>query len=197
MIDNPPGWLQEWSRQIGAELKDGLRENPSWIAFALRGRNRLPHLHGVGTRPVRRARTSAPCSIGRRKPSPPSPAPGARTSTRTEVPYRRRTGGRALTSLSLTLVSPPDPALHLVPFRRDGSPTRYSVARVAGETVAGRRTPRYLPDDVARGAGMRGSSSGTGARCWRPRWRPRWPGSGSGAWLGSNCAAARSALCAR
>ena len=34
MIDNPPGWLQEWSGQIGAELKDALRENPSWIAFA-------------------------------------------------------------------------------------------------------------------------------------------------------------------
>jgi predicted dithiol-disulfide oxidoreductase (DUF899 family) len=35
MIDHPPAWLQEWSVQIGAELKDGLRENPSWIAFAL------------------------------------------------------------------------------------------------------------------------------------------------------------------
>ena len=34
MIDNPPDWLEEWSGQIGAELKDGLRENPSWIAFA-------------------------------------------------------------------------------------------------------------------------------------------------------------------
>ena len=34
MIDNPPDWLQEWSGQIGAELKDGLREGPSWIAFA-------------------------------------------------------------------------------------------------------------------------------------------------------------------
>ena len=34
MIDNPPGWLEEWSRQVGAELKDGLREGPSWIAFA-------------------------------------------------------------------------------------------------------------------------------------------------------------------
>src|SRR5438067_2307812 len=34
MIDNPPDWLQEWSRQVGAELKDGLREGPSWIAFA-------------------------------------------------------------------------------------------------------------------------------------------------------------------
>jgi predicted dithiol-disulfide oxidoreductase (DUF899 family) len=34
MVDNPPGFLQEWSRQIGAEPKDGLREAPSWIAFA-------------------------------------------------------------------------------------------------------------------------------------------------------------------
>src|SRR5260370_41271959 len=34
MIDNPPVWLQEWSGQTGAKLKDGLRENPSWIAFA-------------------------------------------------------------------------------------------------------------------------------------------------------------------
>ena len=33
-IDNPPDWLEDWSRQVGAELKDGLRENPSWIAFA-------------------------------------------------------------------------------------------------------------------------------------------------------------------
>jgi predicted dithiol-disulfide oxidoreductase (DUF899 family) len=37
MIDHPPDWLQDWSRQIGAELKDGLRENPSWIAFAREG----------------------------------------------------------------------------------------------------------------------------------------------------------------
>jgi predicted dithiol-disulfide oxidoreductase (DUF899 family) len=34
MVDSPPGWLREWSGQIGAELKDGLRENPGWIAFA-------------------------------------------------------------------------------------------------------------------------------------------------------------------
>ena len=34
MIDNPPGWLQDWAGQVGAELKDGLREGPSWIAFA-------------------------------------------------------------------------------------------------------------------------------------------------------------------
>jgi predicted dithiol-disulfide oxidoreductase (DUF899 family) len=34
MIDDPPDWLQEWSKQVGAELKDGLREGPGWIAFA-------------------------------------------------------------------------------------------------------------------------------------------------------------------
>ena len=34
MIENPPDWLEEWSGQIGAGLEDGLRENPSWIAFA-------------------------------------------------------------------------------------------------------------------------------------------------------------------
>jgi predicted dithiol-disulfide oxidoreductase (DUF899 family) len=34
MIDNPPDWLADWSRQIGAGLQDGLREGPGWIAFA-------------------------------------------------------------------------------------------------------------------------------------------------------------------
>jgi predicted dithiol-disulfide oxidoreductase (DUF899 family) len=37
MIDNPPDWLMEWSEQIGAELKDGMREAPAWIAFAREG----------------------------------------------------------------------------------------------------------------------------------------------------------------
>jgi len=34
MLDDPPGWLQDWAADIGAELKDGLREGPTWIAFA-------------------------------------------------------------------------------------------------------------------------------------------------------------------
>jgi predicted dithiol-disulfide oxidoreductase (DUF899 family) len=34
MIDNPPAFLEDWSRQIGARLEDGLREAPSFIAFA-------------------------------------------------------------------------------------------------------------------------------------------------------------------
>ena len=37
MIANPPDWLQDWSEQVGADLKDGLREAPSWIAFARDG----------------------------------------------------------------------------------------------------------------------------------------------------------------
>ena len=35
MIADPPDWLQEWSRQTGAPLEDGLREVPGFIAFAL------------------------------------------------------------------------------------------------------------------------------------------------------------------
>jgi len=34
MLDAPPEWLQDWGKQVGAKLEDGLRENPSWIAFA-------------------------------------------------------------------------------------------------------------------------------------------------------------------
>ncbi len=33
-LDDPPEWLQEWGRQIGAKLEDGLREGPGFIAFA-------------------------------------------------------------------------------------------------------------------------------------------------------------------
>jgi predicted dithiol-disulfide oxidoreductase (DUF899 family) len=34
MIEAPPEWLEEWSEQVGADLKDALGEVPSWIAFA-------------------------------------------------------------------------------------------------------------------------------------------------------------------
>ena len=34
MVENPPDWMQEWSDQVGAKLEDGLREAPSFIAFA-------------------------------------------------------------------------------------------------------------------------------------------------------------------
>jgi predicted dithiol-disulfide oxidoreductase (DUF899 family) len=34
LIDDPPEWLEDWGRQVGAKLEDGLREGPSFIAFA-------------------------------------------------------------------------------------------------------------------------------------------------------------------
>ena len=34
VLNDPPEFLVEWSGQTGAELKDGLLENPGWIAFA-------------------------------------------------------------------------------------------------------------------------------------------------------------------
>ena len=34
MLDDPPEWLEDWGRQVGAKLEDGLREGPSFIAFA-------------------------------------------------------------------------------------------------------------------------------------------------------------------
>jgi predicted dithiol-disulfide oxidoreductase (DUF899 family) len=34
MIEHPPDWLEFWSKQVGAELADGLREAPGYIAFA-------------------------------------------------------------------------------------------------------------------------------------------------------------------
>ena len=40
-------------RQIGAELKDGLRESPSWIAFALENGTVYHTYTVVGARPVR------------------------------------------------------------------------------------------------------------------------------------------------
>lgn len=34
MIADPPEWLRDWGRQVGANLEDGLREGPGFIAFA-------------------------------------------------------------------------------------------------------------------------------------------------------------------
>jgi predicted dithiol-disulfide oxidoreductase (DUF899 family) len=46
MVENPPEWLEDWSRQIGAGLADGLREGPGWIAFALQD-GRVFHTYTV------------------------------------------------------------------------------------------------------------------------------------------------------
>jgi len=34
ILAGPPEWLEDWGRQVGAKLEDGLREAPSFIAFA-------------------------------------------------------------------------------------------------------------------------------------------------------------------
>ncbi|MFL5837612.1 MAG: DUF899 family protein, partial [Solirubrobacteraceae bacterium] len=34
IVEDPPEWLEDWGRQVGAKLEDGLREAPSFIAFA-------------------------------------------------------------------------------------------------------------------------------------------------------------------
>src|SRR5215210_4984929 len=34
MVNDPPDWLEEWGRQVGAKLEDGLREAPGFIALA-------------------------------------------------------------------------------------------------------------------------------------------------------------------
>jgi predicted dithiol-disulfide oxidoreductase (DUF899 family) len=34
IIADPPDWMQDWARQTGADLEDGLREAPGFIAFA-------------------------------------------------------------------------------------------------------------------------------------------------------------------
>src|SRR3954466_12241893 len=33
MVDNPPEWLEDWGRQVGARLQGGPRQKPSLIAF--------------------------------------------------------------------------------------------------------------------------------------------------------------------
>jgi predicted dithiol-disulfide oxidoreductase (DUF899 family) len=35
MLEEPPDWLQDWAKDVGTELEEGMLENPGWIAFAL------------------------------------------------------------------------------------------------------------------------------------------------------------------
>jgi len=46
MVEDPPDWLTNWGKQVGANLEDGLRENPSYIAFA-RENGRVFHTYTV------------------------------------------------------------------------------------------------------------------------------------------------------
>ncbi len=46
ITENPPEWMVDWGRQIGAKLEDGMRENPSFIVFA-RENGRVYHTYTV------------------------------------------------------------------------------------------------------------------------------------------------------
>jgi len=46
LVEDPPDWLSDWSRQVGAKLEDGLREAPGYIAFA-REDGRVYHTYTV------------------------------------------------------------------------------------------------------------------------------------------------------
>ena len=46
MVDDPPEWLADWGRQVGAKLQDGLREAPSYIVFA-RDNGRVFYMYTV------------------------------------------------------------------------------------------------------------------------------------------------------
>jgi predicted dithiol-disulfide oxidoreductase (DUF899 family) len=46
MIDAPPAWLEDWGRQVGAKLEDGLREGPGFIVFAIEN-GRVYHTYTV------------------------------------------------------------------------------------------------------------------------------------------------------
>jgi predicted dithiol-disulfide oxidoreductase (DUF899 family) len=35
LLKEPPDWLEDWAKDVGTELEKGMRENPTWIAFAL------------------------------------------------------------------------------------------------------------------------------------------------------------------
>jgi predicted dithiol-disulfide oxidoreductase (DUF899 family) len=74
ILADPPGWLEEWGQQVGAELKDGLRENPSWIAFA-RENGTVYHTYTVAAPDPFVAPYHS--SLLDRTPKPPSPEPRA------------------------------------------------------------------------------------------------------------------------
>ena len=72
MIANPPEWLQEWSQQVGADLKDGLREAPGFIAF-VRDNGTIYHTYTV-TAPDRFVTTYSSFLLDRTpKPQPDAP----------------------------------------------------------------------------------------------------------------------------
>src|SRR5262249_44139482 len=89
MAQNPPGWLQFWASQVGAQLTDGLRENPGYIAFARE--NRVVYHTYTVTAPDPFVAPYFSFLLDRTpKPQPDEPLNYARTNTRTEISRSRR-----------------------------------------------------------------------------------------------------------
>jgi predicted dithiol-disulfide oxidoreductase (DUF899 family) len=88
LVDNPSEFMEEWSEQTGARLEDGLREAPSWIAFA-RENGTVYHTYTVAA-PDSFVQPYFSFLLERTpKAPPPSRARGGRTSTQAEA---RRSG---------------------------------------------------------------------------------------------------------
>ena len=92
----PAGVAPVWGSQVGAQLQDGLRENPGYIAFAQEN-GTVYHTYTVTAPDPFVAPYFIFCSTGRRSRSPTSRSTTARTSTRAEyrgVAGTHRPGGR-------------------------------------------------------------------------------------------------------
>jgi predicted dithiol-disulfide oxidoreductase (DUF899 family) len=89
MAQNPPAWLRFWASQVGAQLNDGLRENPGTTAFA-RENATVYHTYTV-TAPDPFVAPYFSFLLDRTpKPQPAEPLNYRRTSTRTEISRSRR-----------------------------------------------------------------------------------------------------------
>jgi hypothetical protein len=54
MVANPPSWLQNWSQQVGADLRTAYGRIRASSPFARENGSVYHTYHGVGTRPLRR-----------------------------------------------------------------------------------------------------------------------------------------------
>jgi hypothetical protein len=141
MIESPPGWLEDWGRQVGAKLEDGLR-GLGLHRLRARERERLPHLHRDGARSVRRAVPLLP-------PRPHAQASARRAPRLAEGripgPHRGRTG-RSRPTARAARRRPQTTRSSLLQRREAGATSsRFSSASSSRAAIAprpGRRRPR-------------------------------------------------------
>ena len=142
MIDDPPDWLEEWSRQVGAELKDGLREAPSWIAFA-RENGTVYHTYTVTAPDPFVAPFYSSLLERTPKPQPTEPRAWRKDESRTEP---RGTAWRGLCTQSSSGRAGPDDLIVPVTFEPSNLPV---IVRMSSGTAG-------LPTKVFRKGCCRG-----------------------------------------